>query len=496
MCGGRKSSKTHSCAQSVCYFMSTAPTICVTTAAVAAQVREVMWAKIGKIFSTARRELPGRMGVTSWHVENEWRAIGISTDQPGNIQGFHAGVDVPAELDVEEGRIWIDPVLAEEDARRDERDPDEVIEEEVHRAKHSGSRLLFVTDEMAEIRPAILDTLQGSFMGDRVYVLAPFNPTFDPESSHPAAKTLEEGSGYHRIHISSEPIPEDEHPEGKFDQCFHGVPEAFVPKSWIEQQEKTWQRGTALFDCHVRGLPASVERERQFIPYRMLKAQFDRVLKDDGRVSSRHIGWDVAGSENGDWNVARLWVSGMAVDHDRWKSADTAQSRERVMMLAHKWGIGKQPIPWRNVHIDATGGSMGKAIADEMRARGCRIDAVDFGGAPVNDWERLVGPTMYFVNRKAELLWVYRRALETGLAALPRRFEDSIRQAQWYTYKEVVRSQGMALQCAEDKTKIKELFGRSPDDLEADMLAWSRGGQALTISKPMTPGQIGRRLAR
>jgi hypothetical protein len=512
VCGCRKSSKSHTAAQSVLAMTCTAPTRTIVTGATYTQVRENIFARVRKLHANARKPLPGRCGVTSMRMPSDpnWFAIGISTNKPGYLQGFHADITLPPayeyddEMIDEDSLLAPDPKLAEEDARRSERDAGEVIDEEVWRAKKDKARLFFVLDEMAEMRPDIVETLAGSWMGDNVFVLSQFNPTFEPDSGHPARRFLNEDSGWHRIHIAGREPPAEQHDDTLFDKCFHQVPPEMMPDSWVEERKQDWQPDSAMFICHVLGLPAGAMRERQFIPARIIKAQLTRVLKDDGRVASRHIGYDVAGSDSGDWSVAQLWICGMLTEEEEWRWADTAASRERVMMLTRKWGIGSTPIPWRNVHIDATGGSMGKSIADEMRARGCRVDAVDFGGGPENDWERLVGSEMHFVNRKAELLWVMRCALDKGIAAIPGtkgqqggyRFGHTLRQAQWYTFKEVARAQGTAIQCAETKEEIKELHKRSPDNLEAGMLAWSRGGQALTISKPMTPGQIGRRLAR
>jgi len=247
-----------------------------------------------------------------------------------------------------------------------------------------------------------------------------------------------------------------------------------MPDAWVEERIVDWASAPALLACHLYGLPANVGREFQFIPYRLLKARFDSPIPDNGKVSWRHIGWDIAASESGDWNVAQLWVNGQLTAQDQWRTGDTAVSTARVLRLAETWGLNGVPIPTRNIHIDATGGSIGKAIADGLRARGIVVDAVDFGAGEVREWERLYGEETFFVNRKAELLWVLAMVLARGMATVPREFADTIRQAQWYTWKNVPRASGTAIGVVESKDVIRKLFGRSPDNLEAATLAWSR----------------------
>lgn len=490
-CGCRKSTKSHTSAQGVLWMGSTAPTRVVVTSATYTQVRENIFARVRKLHAQSRIPLPGVLGVTSWRMDPTWYAIGISTNKPGNIQGYHGDVKLDAALEYDDEQIDEDSLLppdqraADDDAARSERDAVDVVGEELYRQRKAAdrSRLFFVLDEGAEMRADLIETILGSLIGDNVYCLIPFNPTFQPDSGHPVSRFLQNGGPWHRIHIAGREPPGEMHgpaagePGSLFDECWHGVPKDLMPDAWVSERLADWGPDSAMAACHVYGLPAATDRERQFIPFRILAARFDAEFKDDGRSSSRHIGWDVAGSEGGDWNVAQLWVKGHLIDEERWRWSDTISSSDRVLELTRKWGVGGEPIPSRNVHVDATGGSMGKTCADYMRSKGFRVDAVDFGGEAQGEWQRLIGPDMYFVNRKAELLWVLRCALDKGLGAIAKRWADTIRQAQWYTYKEVARANGTALQCAETTEQIKAAFGRSPDNLSAAMLAWSRSGQ-------------------
>lgn len=479
VCGCRKSSKSHTSAQAVTWAMGTGPTRCIVTAASFVQARNNVFALVRKLAGTSRIPLPGRRGVTSWRTDDPtWYALGVSTDTPDNIVGFHAGVTLPEKYllddppEFDEAQLPApDPRTVDEELRLAERDPGDVVGETIytHKRKNDRARLLWVLDELAGMRPDIIEAILGSLMGDRAYAIAPYNPTFAPDSGHPAARFLNPGSRFHRIHIAGREPPVELHPPDMFDQCFHRVPDELMPDKWVEQSISDWGEGTALTLAHVYGLPSTADRERQFIPYRILNEASIRGVTVTFPREFRHLGWDVAGSEGGDDNVAQLWVNGLPTDQHVWKEANTARSREMVEGMAREW-----KVPDHQIHVDATGGSMGKSVVDEWRNRGRYVDGVDFGSSPRGAWRSLYGPRMQFVNLKAELLWSLRALLQKGWASIPRTFPETFQQAQWYTYKEVTRDKGTALQCAEDKPKIKKLYGRSPDHLEAAILAQSR----------------------
>jgi hypothetical protein len=479
VCGCRKSTKSHTGAQAALAMTIPAHTRTVVTAPTHKQVRENIFAHIRKLHAAAPMRLPGELGVTSLRMADPtWYAIGVATNRPDNMQGFHAGITLPPELEYDDELIDEDsllppnPQLADEDAKRAERHPGDVIGEEIfnHRKRHDRSRLFFLIDETAGMEPDILETILGSLMGDRSYAMMPFNPTFSPDSGHPAARFLKAGSRFHRIHIAGREPPKDMHPPDMFDECVHGVPEAVMPQQWVNESIKEWGPDSGLTMAHVYGLPSTIDREHQFVPYRILNEASTRGVTAKYPREFRHLGWDVSGSDDGDDNVAQLWVNGLLTDQHVWKEPNTARSREMVEGMAREW-----KVPDAHIHVDATGGSMGKSVVDEWRNRGRWVDGVDFGSAPRGEWNRMLGPRMVFVNRKAELLWVLRALLQNGMASIPRTFTDTFVQAQWYTYKEVTRDKSTALQCAEDKKKIKQIYGRSPDHLEAAILAMSRG---------------------
>lgn len=464
----RKSTKSHTAAQLVLAMTVPTPTQTITTAAVWTQVRELIWARVVEMHLKAKRRLPGECHTASLRIAPNWGAIGLSTDKPGRIMGFHSGLEIPEED-------------AEDPMAFDAASVIGLVEKSSH-----GGRLFIVVDEAPEVRAPILEALYGSMIGDRVFALWQGNPTYDPDSAHPFARAMRSGSAWRRIHIAGEEFNPELEPDPA-DRCFHGVPKPAQPPSWREERAADWGgKDSPLYRVHVLGLPANLELSRQFIPHGLLLLQASRgpSWPDTDGIEKRHISWDVGASEEGDPNVAQLWIAGRLVDRREWRTPDLYRSCEFVRDLMLEWGTGGQAILGRNVHIDTTG--VGKGTIGIFASWGITIDAVDFGAAPREEWPVLCRE-MRFKNRKAELCWVLRRAFQEGLAYAPDQFHDLWQQAKWHTWKEVPHSEGTAIAVAEKKDELKKQYGRSPDDFDAALIAWSRA------PSPPGFGVIGRR---
>ena len=135
-------------------------------------------------------------------------------------------------------------------------------------------------------------------------------------------------------------------------------------------------------------------------------------------------------------------------------------------------------VPGHNVHIDVIG--IGAGVVSRMQQMGFHVDGVDFGARPVGDWRHLFGETQPR-NRRAELHWVARRAFEEGLGHLPAKWSASWEQALWANH-EIRQERGSgSMLVVESKNDIKARYGRSPDNWDADLLAWSRAGARPTV---------------
>lgn len=455
----RSASKTWTASEAVLAFTCTAPTICVTVAPTWAQVEKLLWGPVNDSYASAQTKLPGRCLTTELKIGPRWYAMGLSTDNPNNIQGIHSGRRLLRDAEAKVSQSDLEEAAVDLAAR--------AVRELKRKPEH---RLLLVLDECPGIRARLLETLAGSFAADNVYVLAQGNPTMAPDADHPYARWIKPGSRFHRVHIAYAPFPEEWEPQPA-DKCFHGVP-AEINQGVCEAIVKEEGRESARARCHAFGLPAALDLERQFVSLSLLVQQDATVIGQDLRPAAVHAGWDIAASEEGDWNVLAIWTNGLKTAELKWRREDLETSCDIVIEAIQKHGQGGEPIPGRNVHLDA--GGIGKGAVSILRRKGYHVDAVDFGAAPRGEWTKLTGQTV-FANRKAELVWVLRRAMQEGIARLPRKYAESWRQAQWQTYKDVVRAGGTAIAVAESKDDLRKLYGRSPDEFDADCLAWSRG---------------------
>jgi len=104
------SGKSWTAARAVLWFLMAHPgdAIVLTTAPTWAQVEQILWREIGQAYARARVGLGGRLLTTRLDLGPKWFAIGLATDQPTNLQGFHASsiLVVIDEADSVPGTIW------------------------------------------------------------------------------------------------------------------------------------------------------------------------------------------------------------------------------------------------------------------------------------------------------------------------------------------------------------------------------------------------------
>lgn len=496
----RKAGKTHTAANVVASFMSTGETVVVTTAPTHRQVRDLLWGQIGKLYAGARAKLPGKLSTQAWRVSPSWFGVGVSVNRPDNALGYHGGVIAPDgpdpfiddddPLSVQPGgRVDATPSTEGTLEGEEHESGEAAVDAALKRARDThAKRILFVLDEAPGIGAPVWDAMEGSIVGPHAYVLAQGNPTMDPDSEHPFARACRAGSGWFRFHIAARPFPEEWDGIGA-EATYTEVPPWVMDPSWPEKRAKEWGEDSPLYRSFVLGLFSSPTLERQFIPARLIYATQDLELPDDGTVDCRHVGVDLAAG-GGDWCVASLNIGGALAAEHRWKVDDLMRSAGVIVELMREWGVGVVPIPARNFHVDATG--LGRGVCDRLKQLGYHVDAVDFGSAPRYEWRSLVGETK-FLNRKTELHWVVRRALEERRASMPKKYREARRQAQWATFE--LRSkgrEGTVVACAESKDDLRARYGRSPDEWDAWMLSWSRSSTAVEPIRFVTLSQLGR----
>lgn len=413
----------------------------------------------------------------------------ISADKSDAVQGYHSGLaKIPDDLDR-------DPTPSEL----------EQIEQAVRDAETSGHRILVVEDEAIGVRRGLFDALEGTLQGPISYNLMSMNPTEDAESDHPAVLAGKPGSRYHTIalsHLSTDLYPDPYEVDRRFDRGFGAQWEAdqgLIPQEWVGQMglsawlqdrewvasmEKAWAPGTTnepLFKAYVLGQWASTSQSQKVIPLDLILATQDNV---PDVPEGPHIGVDLAGS-GGDRCVALLLVDGYPRALDVWTYPKgtqniTGQSAKRILGLMAKWGkgLGKddhwtgKPISADRVHIDDTG-LVG--VSDWLVEHGHRVDAVDFAANDREDWKDLLRHHGAFANMRARMHFIVQELLQQGLLAIPDEPEwaELRQEMQWPSWA-WSEAGGETRRKILPKVKIKEEYGRSPDILDALLLACCR----------------------
>ncbi len=83
-------SKSHTAARVGLAFLYTFyPSTVITTAPTFRQVESILWREIRAAWTGARYNMGGDIKLTSIHLEDNWFAIGLSTDEPERFQGLH-----------------------------------------------------------------------------------------------------------------------------------------------------------------------------------------------------------------------------------------------------------------------------------------------------------------------------------------------------------------------------------------------------------------------
>lgn len=470
--------KTRSAAAIVLTFLMTRmDSIVISTAPTDHQVRNLLWAEIGKMHARAKLTLPGSPDQKQLRLGPRWYALGLSTNKPARFQGFHGSVDAPDDPDED---IDLDLGLYPEDDDDGEGDRERIIQRLAHLDDNTGG-ILLVFDEAAGIDQAIYDAAEGALTSPGSFVLMIGNPDLDLATEHAFVKSHQPGSDFATIRCSAEPGPEDAlTPDFSFDH----PPNWLVSPEWVRTSKKQYGEGTALCYSKVWGQFAGGDATARVMPNELLLvASRVKVMADLGV----HIGIDIA-DQGGDENVAALLVNGTVRSIDAWRPRMNDQSplmtvATRIIALRDHWAdllisegmadSADQVIPWAHVHID--GVAMGKGVVQRLNQLGAWVDSVDFGSKPKNDWHSLTSK-MKFANRRAELHWVLRRAAEEQMFSMDREaFPDAWQQAQWaeYEHRDIG---GHIVILIKPKKELRKAYKRSPDHWDAVLLSYSRAG--------------------
>lgn len=346
------SGKTHTAAEIVLWWTLRGG-IAVTTAPTWTQVERLLWGEIRQAYARARFPLGGRLLQTRLDLGPQNYAVGFSTNEGVNFQGWHGDV-------------------------------------------------LIVLDEAPGVRPDIFEAIEGIRAGGDVRLLLLGNPTIASGPFHDAFTRAR--SGWRTLTIDAFDTPNlagltVETLRALPDEALDDNPRPYLTtRRWVREKLEEWGEASPLWQARVRGqFPA--QSEDALLSLGWLEEAGRRAIApvDDDQWEA---GVDVAGPGEAETVLAvrhgprlvrlRAWAQ---PDPRGEVLADLAPYRDRLA----------------RVKVDSIG--QGYYFARHLEDHGFagRVVDVNVGEAP-NNPER-------FANLKAELYWGLRERLAEGWLA-------------------------------------------------------------------------------
>jgi hypothetical protein len=172
------SSKTFTAARALMWFLFAHPgdAIVLSTAPTFTQVAELLWREVKVAYSKASFNLGGKLLNTKYELGPKWFALGITSDDPVNYQGFHAG-NILVILDEADGvkkEVWdaLEGTLTSGNAKLlaigNPLDPTSEFAKRVRNATYPKSRVIRITaDDVLAVSDKFPFLLQRKWVDDK-----------------------------------------------------------------------------------------------------------------------------------------------------------------------------------------------------------------------------------------------------------------------------------------------------------------------------------------
>lgn len=300
--------KTHLAALAVLTWLFTGrQRVVITTAPTWRQVKELLWKEIRVIYNRCRErgcplggELPP--SAPELRISDDWLAIGFSSDDPINMQGWH-----------------------------------------------SPGGLLVVMDEANGISPPIWEALQGVLTGSKDRLLAIANPT---ERGGPFYDLWEKDESAIKFTISAYDTPNV--------KARREIIPGLVTHEWIEDRKARWGESSSIFRSRVLG--EFPDADDGLVPLAWIEAanrRWDKLNTTSGWEGHATLGVDVA-RYGPDSTIGALCYPHGVRELLRFRKADTMETAAWVMSLLRE----RDDIA--DVHVDGDGLGAGVVDALRM----------------------------------------------------------------------------------------------------------------------------------
>lgn len=249
-----------------------------------------------------------------------------------------------------------------------------------------------------------------------------------------------------------------------------------VTKKWVETMRETYGTESSAFNARVEGEFPRTADDAMFPPEAVAAAfarWHDAAFRQREWNKRRRLGVDVAASAGGDESVIAVARGGYVEQLIAFREPDTMRTVGRIIDAFRALGIPVAPPvgPWfgdplpslgkpATIVIDEIG--VGKGCADRLKEAGYRVSP--FNASKRADEGNLDAPR--YCNLKAEAFDTLRTKLVRGEVALP---YDAMLEEELLVTRAFTNSSGRLQIVA--KNEMRETLGRSPDRLDAVVLA-------------------------
>jgi hypothetical protein len=290
---GFAAGKTWVAAQTALWFLfAHMHSLVITTAPTWRQVENVLWAEIRRQHGQSRIQLGGRALRTHIRLDDDWFAIGLSTDDPTRFQGFH------------------------------------------------NEHVLVIFDEAAGVSRQVWEAAEGQMAGAHSRWLAIGNPVASSGAFYDACKS----DLWKVIRVSCLDTPNLK--AGKV------VYPKLVTPEWVSERRREWGEDSPLYQSKVLGQFPTAS-EHGLIPLAWVIAANERIdAATNHYVPARdelRIGVDVARS-GADSTVFLLRDARRILEIESHHSLSITESTGRLHHFVARHGVA-----WRRVHIDVIG---------------------------------------------------------------------------------------------------------------------------------------------
>ena len=301
---------------------------------------------------------------------------------------------------------------------------------EPHRIEgfHAKGGVLLILDETKGIPDAVYDAVQGALTGNaenRVLV-----------TSTPGAP----GGIFHRIFTSA-----------RGDWRLHHLPSpdsTLVSQEWVETRRRDWGAESPLFTARVLG-EFPDDEEGSLFKLSDLENSVHRELDESTSTDTLVFGVDPA-RYGPDRTALAVW---------RGRQLLEVQTRQGMdLMLTASW-IASEINRHGPTRVLVDGIGLGAGLVDRLRQLGHRVE-------DVNVAKPAESPDI-FLNRRSEVGWLFRQALEQGSISLP---NDDTLVAELSAFRYDYDPKGRIRLVKKDRTR--KLLGHSPDRADACLLGY------------------------